>query len=142
MRRLALALPLGLAACGGPGEKASAPPSQSPSVAAASASLCNGLPDFVALVRTEAVSTCTMGETQPGHVSGTVAFVTRDAPDAVIAFYKAKAAQAGIPEDVTDTSGEGIMFLARDGKGRSVMAHAVASRSGGSDVTVNWGYNK
>jgi hypothetical protein len=139
---LALALPLVLAACGGSGEKASPPPSQSPALAAASDNLCNGLPDFVSIERAEVVGTCSMGETQPGHVSGTVAYVTRDAPEGVIAFYKGKAAQAGIPADVTDNSSDGITFLARDDKGRSLMAYAAPRRSGGSDVTVNWGYNK
>ncbi len=143
MRRLTLALPLALAACGGGSDKPAPPPSQSPSAAVADAgSLCHGMPPFVALVRTEAVSTCAMGETQPGHMSGTVAYVTRDAPNAVISFYKAKAEQAGIPIDVTEPSADGIMLLARDDKGRSLMAHAASRRAGGSDVTVNWGHDK
>ena len=147
MRRLVLALALALAACGSGGDKAAPPPGQSPSASADAGSLCNGLPPFVSLLRAEVVSICTKAETQPGHVSGSVIYVTRAAPDDVIAFYKAKAEQAGIPIDVIEPSADGIMLLARDDgfqdkRGRSLMAHAAARRSGGSDVTVNWGYNK
>ncbi len=96
---------------------------------------CAKLPDFVPLYADARVETCVSG---PGvdarHESGTVIYTTGATPDAVIAWYKDKAALAGLTPALSNTT----MFSAREGSKRSLMAMTETVK-GATKVTVNWG---
>ncbi|MFM6931851.1 MAG: hypothetical protein ACKOUT_06365 [Novosphingobium sp.] len=113
--------------------------------ATGTSALCENLPPHVALPADARISLCTRNESSPGHRSGAILLSTEQAPDAIIAFYKAKARQAGIPDSVSNTSprtGMGPMYSAREGTKRSFMVMTRPIDGGRTEVTLNWGADK
>lgn len=96
---------------------------------------CGKLPDFVPLYADARVETCVAGPAgEPRRESGTVVYTTGATPDAIIAWYKDKAALDGlVPASATP-----ILFSARDGSKRSITAMVEAAH-GATKVTLNWG---
>lgn len=141
---LALSLSLLTAACGS-SEKADGEGTSLSAGAVAEAGeavSCTNLPAHVALPGDAKVSLCTQAEVDPGHRSGTVVMTTAEAPDAVIAFYKARAKETGIPDSIANSDpqpGMGPMYSARDGTKRSFMAITRPLDGGRTEVTLNWG---
>lgn len=129
-----------LTACGGGGDAAgdAATPSPAAPTQAAVAS-CDGLPAHAVLAADAKVSLCTHGETGPGHVSGTVIYTTGQSGDAILAWYKGKAAEFGLKEGVNTSAA----FSATEGTKRSFMALVAPAEGGaGTQVTLNWGMDK
>lgn len=98
---------------------------------------CSKLPDFVPLYADARVETCVAGPGgEPHRESGTVVYTTGATPDAIIAWYKDKAALDGlVPASATPT-----LFSARDDSKRSITAMVEATR-GATKVTLNWGWD-
>lgn len=98
---------------------------------------CSKLPDFVPLYADARIETCVSGPAgEPRRESGTVVYTTGATPDAIIAWYKDKAALDGLaPALATPT-----LFSARDGGKRSIMA-IVENVRGATKVTLNWGWD-
>jgi hypothetical protein len=96
---------------------------------------CSKLPDFVLLYADARVETCVSGPAgEPRRESGTVVYTTGATPQAIIAWYRDKAALDGlVPALATPT-----LFSARDGGKRSMMA-VVETARGATKVTLNWG---
>lgn len=125
-----------LAACGGGGDKtATQGDGKVVSVAAGAAVECKDLPPYAELMSDAAVSVCSRGQTRPGHVSGSVLYTSAMAPEAVIAFYKEKAAAAGL-HDGMNVPG---MYSAVDGAKRSMMVMPKVKDDGKTHVVLNWG---
>lgn len=135
----ALAFALLMAGCG------SSDTGASTSVAEAgtgTSALCENLPPHVALPADARISLCTQNETSPGHRSGAILLTTEQAPDAIIAFYKAKAKEARIPDSISNNTpqqGMGPMYSAREGTKRSFMVITRPVDGGRTEVTLNWG---
>jgi hypothetical protein len=96
---------------------------------------CSKLPDFVPLYADARIETCVSGPAGESHrESGTVIYTTGATPEAIIAWYRDKAAIDGlVPALSTPT-----LFSARDGGKRSMMA-VVETARGATKVTLNWG---
>ena len=96
---------------------------------------CSKLPDFVPLYADARIETCVSGPAgEPRRESGTVIYTTGATPEAIIAWYRDKAAIDGlVPALSTQT-----LFSARDGGKRSMMA-MVENVRGATKVTLNWG---
>ena len=96
---------------------------------------CSNLPDFVPLYADARVETCVSGPAgEPRRESGTVVYTTGATPDAIIAWYKDKAALDGLVPALSTAT----LFSARDGSKRSMMAMVETVR-GATKVTLNWG---
>jgi hypothetical protein len=127
-----------LAGCGG---GASAPSGEGAADAVASAPApvtCKSLPDFVAIADGATISLCTQGDTSgtssaTKRTSGTVIFTVPKAPDAVLAWYRDKAKQAGMADGLVTSSSYSARAVHRN-----VMVMVQAEGSG-TQVTLNWG---
>lgn len=96
---------------------------------------CSKLPDFVPLYADARIETCVSGPAgEPRRESGTVIYTTGATPEAIIAWYRDKAAIDGLVPALSTPS----LFSARDGGKRSMMA-VVESARGATKVTLNWG---
>ncbi|WP_066810447.1 hypothetical protein [Sphingomonas asaccharolytica] len=96
---------------------------------------CSKLPDFVPLYADARIETCVSGPAgEPHRESGTVIYTTGATPEAIIAWYRDKAAIDGLVPALSTPS----LFSARDGGKRSMMA-VVESVRGATKVTLNWG---
>lgn len=96
---------------------------------------CSKLPDFVPLYADARIETCVSGPaSEPRRESGTVIYTTGATPEAIIAWYRDKAALEGL----VPASSSPTLFSARDGGKRSMMA-VVESVRGATKVTLNWG---
>jgi len=96
---------------------------------------CGKLPDFVPLYADARIETCVSGPAgEPHRESGTLVYTTGATPEAIIAWYRDKAALDGlVPALATPT-----LFSAHDGGKRSTMA-VVETARGVTKVTLNWG---
>ena len=96
---------------------------------------CSKLPDFVPLYADARVETCVSGPaSEPHRESGTLVYTTGATPEAIIAWYRDKAALDGLVPALSTPS----LFSARDGGKRSMMA-VVETARGATKVTLNWG---
>jgi hypothetical protein len=96
---------------------------------------CGKLPDFVLLYADARIETCVSGPAgEPHRESGTVIYTTGATPEAIIAWYRDKAALDGLVPALSTPS----LFSARDGGKRSMMA-VVETARGATKVTLNWG---
>lgn len=69
---------------------------------------------------------------------GTTIFQVKDAPAAVVDFYRQKAKDAGLSETTASDAGERVMFsAARPGGGRAISVVATA-HDGGAQVQLTW----
>lgn len=112
------------------------PPATNAVAAAGSAPTdCGKLPDFVPLYADARIETCVSGPAgEPHRESGTVIYTTGATPEAIIAWYRDKAALDGLVPALATPS----LFSARDGGKRSMMA-VVETARGATKVTLNWG---
>jgi hypothetical protein len=70
--------------------------------------------------------------------SGTFSFETTDSPAAVIAYYKQKAAGAGLAPAVNMNMGPTTVFTANADGGKKVLQVVAATSGSGAHVQVNW----
>ena len=131
---IAAAALLALAACG-------PKPAAGTKTAAAAPIPCAGLPDYAPLYPGGKVTLCTQGDSTPGKIGGAVGFTSPDAPDAVVALYKGKAAAAGLKTGMDVDQGGSKVFSAMDGD-RTVRIQALPEADGGATAILTWGAAK
>ena len=95
------------------------------------------VPDFVTSYPGAKQESISIGSNANG-TSGTVTFETSDSPDAVIAFYKQKSADAGLAHDVSMNSGSATQFTASAGDGKRALQVSASASGSGAHVQVNW----
>ena len=122
-----------LAACG--------PKPEAKAVTAKAEIACAGLPDYAPLYPGAKLTLCTQGDSTPGKIGGAVGFISPDAPDAVTALYKAKAAAAGLKTGLDMDQGGSKVFSAQDGD-RTMRVQALPEANGGSTAILTWGAAK
>jgi hypothetical protein len=95
------------------------------------------MPDFVTSYPGAKQQSTTINSSTSG-ATGTVTFETSDSPDAVIAFYKQKAAGAGLSQAINMNMGPTTMFSAHGDGEKKVLQVVASSARGGAHVQVNW----
>ena len=76
--------------------------------------------------------------TSPTEGGGTFGFETADAPEKVIAFYKDKAASAGLAEKLNMNANGALTYMASAGDDKKTL-QVIATRTGAStNVQVTW----
>ena len=145
MRHLILGFPLLLVACGGgvSSETTADPTGQNVAAAAAegkpakmtAAADCSNKPDFVPIYDGAQITTCvSSADGTPGHVSGSIVYLTGAAPREVLGWSRAQANASGLAQRLaTDKS-----YSAGEESQRSLMI-VVEPVAEGTRVTVNWG---
>ncbi|MBP7649769.1 MAG: hypothetical protein KA085_06695 [Phenylobacterium sp.] len=118
---------LALAACG-------PKPAAETKTAAAAPIPCEGLPEYAPVYPGAKVTLCTQGEAAPGKIGGAVGFTSPDAPGAILAFYRAKAAASGMSGIDGDVA---IVFRADDGP-RVVRIQVLPEAGGSSTAILTW----
>jgi len=96
------------------------------------------LPDFVPLYPGAKVQSSVTGNGS-GGAGGTYMFDTTAAPADVIAFYKSKAAAAGLAETLNLTNGQGITYVASANEGKKTIQVVAVKADNGAHVQVIWG---
>ena len=131
---IAAAALLALADCG-------PKPAADTKIAAAAPIPCTGLPDYAPVYPGGKVTLCTQGDSGGGKIGGAVGLTSGDAPDALVAFYKGKAAEAGLTPDTELDQGGSKVFSAMDGD-RTVRIQALPEADGGATAILTWGAGK
>ena len=131
---IAAAALLTLAACG-------PKPAAETKAAAAAQIPCTGLPAYAPLYPGGKITLCTQGESGPGKIGGAVGFTSPDAPAAVVALYKDKAAAAGLAVGMDLDQGGSMVFSAMDGD-RTLRIQALPEADGGATAILTWGAAK
>jgi hypothetical protein len=99
-------------------------------------------PDFVAIYPGGKVQSTTVNAGKDG-TGGTISFQTAASPEAVIAWYKQRAANEGLAKGVDMNMGGTTMYTANTDGGKKVLQVIAASSSGGgAQVQVNWSGKK
>lgn len=123
---IAAAALLALSAC-------SPKPAAETDTAAAAPIPCTGLPDYAPVYPGARITLCTQGEAAPGKIGGAVGFTSPDGPGPILDFYRAKAAESGMPGIDGDV---GMIFRADDGP--RVMRIQALPESRGSTAILTW----
>lgn len=126
MKPLIAAALLALAACG--------PKPAAQTKTAAAPIPCTGLPAYAPLYPGGKITLCTQGEAAPGKIGGAVGFTSPDAPPAILAFYRGKAAANGMPGIDGDVA---MVFRADDGP-RVMRIQVLPEANGGSSAILTW----
>lgn len=124
---------LALAACG--------PKTPQEAKPAAAAIACAGLPTYAPVYPGAKITLCTQGDSTPGKIGGAVGFTSPDAPDAIVARYRAGAVAAGLTPGLDLDQGGSKVFSAQDGD-RTMRIQALPEASGGSTAILTWGASK
>ena len=93
------------------------------------------LPDFAPTYPGAQVKVSVASPTEGG---GTFAFETSDAPDKVIAFYKNKAASAGLAEKLNMNANGALTYMAGAGDDKKTLQVIAAKSDAGTHVQVFW----
>jgi len=94
-------------------------------------------PDYAPLFP-GAVLKATSASTANGHRVGSVTFLTPAAPQAVIDFYKPKAAAAGLATSADANIGVGLMYAATDPANQRTMQVIATTEASGTAVVLSW----
>jgi hypothetical protein len=111
-----------------PGDAPGAPPA--PPVGART-------PDFAPLYPGATLKATTTTTTN-GHQVGSVTYLTAAAPQAVIDFYKPKAAAAGFATSADANIGVGLMYAATDAANQRPMQVIATTEKAGTAVVLSW----
>jgi len=139
---VALAAAALLAGCSAPEEAAApAPPTAAPAadsaLPVATPVAVGGPPPAFAADYPGATMQDAIGVAQPGRRGGMRSFTTRDAPDKVLAFYKAKAAAAGLSGLPETTDPRGTTILSLGGEAGDLVVGVMPER-GQTGVMLTW----
>ena len=93
------------------------------------------LPDFAPIYPGAQVKGSLASQTEGG---GTFAFETSDAPDKVIAFYKDKAASAGLAEKLNMNANGALTYMASAGDEKRTLQVIAAKTGASTNVQVFW----
>ncbi|HTT97858.1 MAG TPA: hypothetical protein VMF58_07390 [Rhizomicrobium sp.] len=96
------------------------------------------MPSWLPLYSGAKVTASFTGQGKDGD-AGMVSFHTSDAPDAVIAFYKAKAAAAGMADTMNMNNNNTLVYIAANEKAKTQLSVSATKGSDGTDAQVNWG---
>lgn len=95
------------------------------------------LPDFAAGYPGARVKSTTVNTNAAG-TEGSIIFETSDAPAAVIAYYKRRAADEGLKQALDFSMGPTTTFTANADGGRKALQVVAAASGNGARVQVNW----
>jgi hypothetical protein len=145
MRYLLLAATLLTSGCGGgvssdttsdpTGQNVAEAASKGTSAAIAAAIDCSNKPDFVPIHEGAQITTCvSSADGTPRHVSGTIVYLVKAEPDAVLGWSRGQANASGLGQRLSTAT----QYSAGEASQRSLMI-VVEPMNGGTRATVNWG---